>query len=123
MNLLKEAHKLAALAMEDQRAFNTGNLLYSDFLGYYMKELSIKNKAIKKELIINWVYLGLEMLIGLALLMGCYFMGFNAYWFTVEGYLLTGYVTTGFTLIGLFFILFGAIAVIKENVFYRVIEG
>ena len=47
MNILKQAHKLASLAIADQKANNTGNLLYSDFLGYYMKQLATNMKPSK----------------------------------------------------------------------------
>ena len=38
-NLMTQAHKLAKLAFAAQKADQSGNLLYSDFVGYYMKEL------------------------------------------------------------------------------------
>jgi hypothetical protein len=34
--LTKQAHKAAKSAMQAQKADRSGNLLYSDFLGYYM---------------------------------------------------------------------------------------
>ena len=39
-NLMTQAHKLAKAAFTAQKADQSGNLLYSDFVGYYMKELS-----------------------------------------------------------------------------------
>ncbi len=39
-NLMTQAHKAAKLAFAAQKAEQSGNLLYSDFVGYYMKELA-----------------------------------------------------------------------------------
>jgi len=39
-SLMSQAHKAAKLAFAAQKADQSGNLLYSDFVGYYMKQLA-----------------------------------------------------------------------------------
>ena len=39
-SLMSQAHKAAKLAFAAQKADQSGDLLYSDFVGYYMKELA-----------------------------------------------------------------------------------
>ncbi len=39
-SLMSQAHKAAGLAFAAQKADASGNLLYSDFVGYYMKQLA-----------------------------------------------------------------------------------
>jgi len=47
-NLMTQAHKAAKLAFAAQKAEQSGNLLYSDFVGYYMKELCNDMKELAK---------------------------------------------------------------------------
>jgi len=39
-SLMSQAHKAAKLAFAAQKADQSGDLLYSDFVGYYMKQLA-----------------------------------------------------------------------------------
>ena len=39
-SLMSQAHKAARLAFAAQKADQSGDLLYSDFVGYYMKQLA-----------------------------------------------------------------------------------
>ncbi len=39
-SLMSQAHKAAGLAFTAQKADQSGNLRYSDFVGYYMKQLA-----------------------------------------------------------------------------------
>jgi hypothetical protein len=54
--LTKQAHKAAKAAMQAQKADRSGNLLYSDFLGYYMANpvaVSIPSLKISSEVVIE----------------------------------------------------------------------